>query len=426
MEHVFNIILGKETGTTFPVSVQDKGVNALLDTGAEKRCMSMDMFAGLKLPLNVAKIPKLRNASGKDMKMHGVTTVKFRVGNTIFTQEFVVCDNLVRPIIIGRDFTVNNFIGIAWTRQGTKVTKDDKLVIEIEEPMRKKTLTMTRKVTIPPRNFAVFDIKCEEWKGKYEIKLNPFLRKKEPNLWMDKFMLYNVPEKEDHVDAKEEVRTQDQENTKDSEYKDPSEGCVHGKEESKKVHLPYCIFNLSHEHHSYILKGSVVAFADPEDGEENKVFEVEEICGKEEYRNWVPKKKGFLPIPSKSDFLCSPAEVSAHRKVKLKSKPISEDTEQKFEELCECFPEVFSKNSEDIRRMNLITMNIDTGDHPPICQKPYTLALKHYEWVQKEVEQLERMGIITRSVSPGASPIVIVPKKSAPDEPPRRHMCINF
>ena len=59
----FNIILGKETGTMFPISVQNKEVNALLDTGAEKICLSMDMFARLKLPLNVAKVPKLRNAS---------------------------------------------------------------------------------------------------------------------------------------------------------------------------------------------------------------------------------------------------------------------------------------------------------------------------------------------------------------------------
>ena len=138
------------------------------------------------------------------------------------------------------------------------------------------------------------------------------------------------------------------------------------------------------------------------------------------------KKKGFPPIPLKSDFLCSPAEVSAHRKVKLKSKPISEDTAQRFKELCECFPGVFSKNSKDIGRTNLITMDINTGDYPSICQKPYTLALKHCEWVQKEVEQLERTKIITRSVWPWASPIVIVPKKSAPDEPPRRHMCIYF
>ena len=410
----------------FPISIQDQEINVLLDTGAEKSGVSIDIFARLKLPINVAKVPKLRNASGKDMKMHGMVTVKFKMGNTIFTQEFVVCDDLVRPIIIGRDFTVNNFIGIAWTRHGTKkVIQEDKLVIAIEEPMRKRTLTTTRKVAIPPRNFVVFDLECKEWEGKYEIKPNPFLRQGEPNLWMDNFVLYNVPEKEDEVDVNEELRTQGQETTKDSEVKDPSEECVHEEEEAKKVCVPYCIFNLSYEHHSYIPKGSIVAFAKKEGGEET-VFEVEEISGKEEYRNWVPKKKGVLPIPPKSDFICSPAEVSAHRKVKLESKSIVEDTAQKFEELCEHFPEVFSKNSEDTGRTNLITMDFNTGDHPPICQKPYLLALKHYEWVQKEVEQLEQMLIITRSVSPWASPIVIVLKKSAPDEPARRCMCIDF
>ena len=70
-----------------------------------------------------------------------------------------------------------------------------------------------------------------------------------------------------------------------------------GKRRVKKVHLPYCIFNLSYEHQSYVPKGSVVAFAENEDGKGNEVFEVEEISEKEEYRNWVPKKKGFLPIP---------------------------------------------------------------------------------------------------------------------------------
>ena len=120
IEHVFNIILGKETGTMFPISIQDKEINALLDTGAEKSCMSVDMFTRLKLPLNVAKVPKLRNASGRDMKMHGVMTMKFKMGNTIFTQEFVVCDNLVRPIIIGRDFMVNNCMDKTGDKEGHK------------------------------------------------------------------------------------------------------------------------------------------------------------------------------------------------------------------------------------------------------------------------------------------------------------------
>ena len=71
-------------------------------------------------------------------------------------------------------------------------------------------------------------------------------------------------------------------------------------------------------------------------------------------------------------------------------------------------------------------MEIDTGDHPPITQRPYSLALKHVEWVQEEIEKLEQAGVITRSMSPWASPIVIVPKKTAPGEPPRRRMCVDY
>ena len=74
----------------------------------------------------------------------------------------------------------------------------------------------------------------------------------------------------------------------------------------------------------------------------------------------------------------------------------------------------------------LVEMEIDTGNHPPIASKPYTLPLKHYDLVQKEIETLERAGIIERSISPWASPVVIVPKKSAPGEPPRRRMCVDY
>ena len=51
------------------------------------------------------------------------------------------------------------------------------------------------------------------------------------------------------------------------------------------------------------------------------------------------------------------------------------------------------------------------GDSPPVSSRPYTLALKHHQWVQSEIETLERAGVITKSMSPWASPIVVVPKK---------------
>ena len=75
----------------------------------------------------------------------------------------------------------------------------------------------------------------------------------------------------------------------------------------------------------------------------------------------------------------------------------------------------------------LVEMEINTGNHPPpIASKPYIPPLKHYEWVHREIETLEQAGIIERSISPWASPVVIVPKKSAPGEPPRRRMCVDY
>ena len=116
----------------------------------------------------------------------------------------------------------------------------------------------------------------------------------------------------------------------------------------------------------------------------------------------------------------SPVEAPVHRKVLLEDKDISPKTQKAFDKLCEKYDDIISKNSGDIGKTMLVEMEIDTGNHPPIASKPYTLPLKHYDWVQKEIETLERAGIIERSISPWASPVVTVPKKSAPGKPPQK------
>ena len=76
--------------------------------------------------------------------------------------------------------------------------------------------------------------------------------------------------------------------------------------------------------------------------------------------------------------------------------------------------------------MPLIEMKVVPGDCPPITQKPYTLPLKHAAWVQRELEILEKAGVIVKSVSPWASPIVVVPKRTAQGEPPKRRLCVDY
>ena len=144
-------------------------------------------------------------------------------------------------------------------------------------------------------------------------------------------------------------------------------------------------------------------------------------------QHWVPQRHETLPeIPSDTAFICSPADVPGPHKVHLHDKEISSDIHQRFEELCEEYGQAFSKHNEDINRTKLVKTDVDTGDSPPVSSRPYTLPLKHYEWVQKEIESLEHAGVITKSMSLWASPIVIVPKKSASGEPLKRRLCVDF
>ena len=91
----------------------------------------------------------------------------------------------------------------------------------------------------------------------------------------------------------------------------------------------------------------------------------------------------------KDNDLKSPAEAPVHRKVLLGDKDISSKTQKAFDKLCEKYDDIISKNSGDIGKTILVEMEIDTGNHPPIASKLYTLPLKHYDWVQKEIETLE-------------------------------------
>ena len=136
----------------------------------------------------------------------------------------------------------------------------------------------------------------------------------------------------------------------------------------------------------------------------------------------APEAETLPEILHDTAFICSPADVPGPRKVQLQDKTITTDIKQKFEELCEENGEAFSKNNKDISRTKLVKMDIDTGDSP----RPYTLPLKHYEWVQREIESLERAGVITKSMSKWASSIVVVPKKSAPREPLKRRLYVDF
>ena len=48
----------------------------------------------------------------------------------------------------------------------------------------------------------------------------------------------------------------------------------------------------------------------------------------------------------------------------------------------------FAKDETSIGTTPLTSMTIDTGTANPVSQKPYPIAMKHYEWVKNEIEKL--------------------------------------
>ena len=80
-------------------------------------------------------------------------------------------------------------------------------------------------------------------------------------------------------------------------------------------------------------------------------------------------------------FLKSPADVDPWEPIILKDAEVPPEACESFEELCDEFADIFSRDSSDLGKTPLLKMDIPTGDSPPVSQKPYTLALKHVQWV---------------------------------------------
>ena len=235
--------------------------------------------------------------------------------------------------------------------------------LEIEN---KPQLTATTSVLLPGRTLAVIQVNCNlepEQSGQiYEIEPNDSLLEEYPNLYIMP-MLYNV-------DA----------------YSTES--------------VPMVLINFSVDHVSF-LKGEIVGFLQNQSLEHIDISEIRTetptepspIILEEDNVTEVSQEQG------EKKFIASPADIEVHQKVELQDADVSEEHQYALKELCKEFKDIFSVDSSDIGKTPLVEMEIDMGDSPPITQKPYTLPLKHAKWVQKELEILEKAGVLVRSVS---------------------------
>ena len=205
---------------------------------------------------------------------------------------------------------------------------------------------------------------------------------------------------------------------------------IHKVDIHKTENVPLVVINLSTDD-IYLSKGEIMGFM------QNQLLDISEIVTEtstepspimleDNDKEVLQKQEEEVNIIMEKRFITSPADIEVHNNVELQDAEVTETQQKAFKDLCMEINDIFSTDSDDIGRTPLFQVDIDTGDNVPITQKPYTLPLKHAKWVQRELEILEKAGVIVRSISPWASPIGVVPKRIVPGEPPKQRLCVDY
>ena len=386
------VIIGSEQGVTFPTKVGTTMCNALIDTGATRSCMSEKYYRELHLnTIHLLHNVHVRSVTDSNLAPLGMVDCTFELGKARFRSDFIVCKNLTRPLISGRDFLIRNQVSIKYSEEGKFILdyQQQELIasLDVED---KPQLSLTTSVLLPGRTLAVIQVNSNlepEQSGQInEIEPNCSLFEEYPNLYIMP-MIHNID--------------------------------VHKTESVPLVIINFLVDDIS------LSKGEIMGFM------QNQSLDISEIMTETstEPSPILIEEDNTTEVFQKQEerkFITSSADIEVHQKIELQDANVSEEHQKAFKELCEEFKNIFLVDWSDIGKTPLVEMEIDTGDNPPITQKPYTLPLKHAKWVQNELEILEKAGVIVRSVSPWASPIVVVPKRTAPGEPPKWRLCVDY
>ena len=197
MDSAEEVIIGSEQGTTFPTKVGSTLCNALIDTGATKSCMSESYYKTLHLDsIHSVVNTHVKSTTGSNLSPLGIVNCTLKLGTTTFVNDFIVCQNLTRPLILGKDFLMKNQITVRYAENG-------KCILNFQQEEMVATLDITNtpqlrissSVLLPGRTLAVIqvnsELKPEQIGQVYEVQPNEVLSEKYPNIYVV-LMIHNV------------------------------------------------------------------------------------------------------------------------------------------------------------------------------------------------------------------------------------------
>ena len=139
------------------------------------------------------EVPKVIGADGSDLGSMGSVELTLNLGANKVKQNFIICRELRRNIILGVDFAKKNCAGIQWTTSRTCVLSLNGIkAVEVEEDELGIPVTASYHVKVPPRHNAVFEVNIHaKIKGTQVIFRNKQLLERHPNMYQHEISIVN-------------------------------------------------------------------------------------------------------------------------------------------------------------------------------------------------------------------------------------------
>ena len=130
---------------------------------------------------------------GSDLAFMGSVELTLTLGSNKVKQNFIICRELRRNIILGVDFAKRNCAGIQWTTNRTQVLSINGVkAAEVEEDELGILVTASYHVRVPPRHNAVFKANIHaKMQGTQVISRNKHLPERHPNMYQHEISIVN-------------------------------------------------------------------------------------------------------------------------------------------------------------------------------------------------------------------------------------------
>ena len=134
--------------------------NPLIDTGAARCCMSEEYYKKLQLSkIHLLQNDSVRLATDSNLAPIGLVNCTFMLGDTSFDFNFIVCKNLTKPLILGRDFLIQNHFAVRYSENGKCILDhlQQELVAATDMEIRPH-LSLVNSILLPGRTLAVIHV----------------------------------------------------------------------------------------------------------------------------------------------------------------------------------------------------------------------------------------------------------------------------